>query len=65
MKPAPKPEPVEHPAEVIAGPLKSQRTDATTTIWRDGDVIREDTHGRARIMPSITPINDRFGGDAA
>jgi hypothetical protein len=58
-------EAVAHSAEVVAGPLRSTRADAVTTIWRDGDVVREDLHGRARILPSITPIHDRFGGDAA
>ncbi len=44
------------PQCVLDGPIQSNRPTSVTTIWRDGDVVRQDAWGRARVMPSVTPI---------
>jgi hypothetical protein len=48
---------VQHSAAVEAGPILSAHAGDTTTIWRDGEVIREDVAGRAWLLPSINPIS--------
>jgi hypothetical protein len=46
----------EYGAAVEAGPILSARDGATTTIWRDGSVVREERDGAVRILLSTTPI---------
>ena len=40
---------------VLATPTIRERTE-TTTIWRDGEIWREDYNGKRQQLPSISPI---------
>ena len=40
---------------VLAAPTIRERTE-TTTIWRDGEIWREDHNGKRQRLPSIAPI---------
>ena len=40
---------------VLAAPTIRDRTE-TTTIWRDGQISRQDHNGKLRQLPSISPI---------
>ena len=40
---------------VLAAPTIRERTE-TTTIWRDGEIWREDHNCKRRQLPSIAPI---------
>ncbi len=39
----------------LAAPTIRERTE-TTTIWRDGQISRQDHNGKLRQLPSISPI---------
>lgn len=54
MKPAPAI--LTHGPAAEAGPILSDRAGDTTTVWRDGEVVREDRFGRARGMPHASPV---------
>jgi hypothetical protein len=40
---------------VLAAPTIRERTE-TTTIWRDGEIWREDYNGKRQRLPSMFPI---------
>jgi hypothetical protein len=47
---------VIHRPAVEAGPIKSQHADAVTTIWRDGEVWREDRFKRVKRLVDARAI---------
>jgi hypothetical protein len=47
--------------EALAGPIISNRTGEMTTIWRDGEVIRENITGRVWRMADTIPVRRETG----
>lgn len=41
--------------QILAAPTIRERTE-TTTIWRDGEIWREDHNGKLRRLRSISPL---------
>jgi len=41
--------------QILAAPTIRERTE-TTTIWRDGEIWREDHNGKLRRLHSISPL---------
>lgn len=41
---------------VVAGPILSDRPGDVTTIWRDGEVLRQSPWGKLQVRSSVPPL---------